>query len=60
MEEGRITIGRTTSNMEDDYISVEVILNDQIIKLKMSLEKYALVVTGMGQIRVEVERNKKL
>jgi len=60
VEEGRITIGRTTSNMEDDYISVEVILNDQIIKLKMSLEKYALVVTGMGQIRVEVERNKKL
>ena len=57
MERCSITISRTTSNVEDDYVGIEIFLNRQVIKLKLSMEEYAFLITGLGHVKAKVDRN---
>ena len=57
MKEGKLTIGRTTSNVENDYISIDLILPDRKIRLKLTLEEYGLVISGMGHVPIKIVQN---
>lgn len=56
---GKITISRTASNVESEYISVEIKDADskRRIKVKLSLKDYALAVTGVSFIPCAGETN---
>lgn len=63
--EGRITIGTTTSNMTDDYITIN--LKDknsglQVIEIQMSHEEFGKAIGGQGYIpaRYNVYDNRHL
>ena len=48
---GKININRTSSNQEDDYISISIVDESshvQFVDVKMSLLAFANAITGMG------------
>ena len=56
--EGRITIGRTTSNHGPDTIRVTIEDKDaavQFAEATLTLEQYALLITGLACVPCEVE-----
>jgi len=47
MNDGKITISRVTSSINEDYISIEIEISTQkIIIAKMSLKEFAMCITG--------------
>lgn len=58
MSKGRLSIGRINSNMEDDYISIDVEDTNSrthFLTMKLSLEDMMLALTGCSGIAVEME-----
>lgn len=52
-EEGRITISRVSCNMEEDYICIDLKHRNErktTTKIKMNLEDYALLISGLGRV----------
>ena len=56
---GKVTVSRTTSNVEPEYISIKIKDADskKRIKVKLSLENYALAITGTSFIPCTGETN---
>lgn len=51
-----ITISRVSSNQRDDYISIVVRDGAEGVTVEMSMDAFALAVTGMGHVPVEAIR----
>lgn len=57
MSEGKITISRVSSNLEPDYIIVSIadeISGLQFASAKMSLENFALAISGLRRVSCEL------
>lgn len=52
---GKITISRATSNVEDDYINIEIRADSKRIQCKMSMESYAFAISGLALQPIDVE-----
>ena len=53
-----VSICRTNSNMEKDYVSIEIkdsLSSSSFLKLKMSMEEFGLMMTGLSCCQAEGE-----
>jgi hypothetical protein len=57
MKNATVTIGRTQSTREDDFISIEIQDRDsrnRVIELSMTYEQFAKCITGLGYVDAKV------
>lgn len=52
--EGRVTISRSQSNLSDDYITMKVRYESKEIEATMTLEDFALAITGLGRVPAQI------
>lgn len=52
---GKITISRATSNVEDDYMNIEIKTEKLRIRCKMSMKDYAFAISGLSMQPLDVE-----
>ena len=52
MKEGYVTMSRTSSNMGEDYVSIDVHCSTGQLKFEMSVEDFAYAITGLGHIPI--------
>ena len=53
--EGKITISRVQSNVEDDYISVEIKYSGKYLRGRMQLKEYANCISGLARQQILIE-----
>lgn len=57
MKNAMVTIGRTQSTNEDDYIGIEITDRDsrnRVIELSMTYEQFSQCITGLGYVDAKV------
>lgn len=52
---GRITISRATSNVEDDYMNIEIRTEKVKIRCKMTMIDYAFAISGLSMQPIDVD-----
>jgi hypothetical protein len=45
----KVTITKVTSNVEDDRVDIEIVMNKKHIRLKMNPYDFALCLLGLGR-----------
>ena len=56
MEDGKITITKRTSNIEQDYIFIHIEKDRKnVAKVKLSLEDFARAITGQGFVGCSID-----
>lgn len=52
--EGRVTISRTNSSHTDDYITMKIRYDEVEVEAVLSLEDFALAITGLGRVPAQI------
>ena len=56
VRDGSLSMGRVTSSDKDDYFSIDLYIGGERTRVELSLENFALAVTGRGYVPVIVRQ----
>ena len=51
----KITISRATSNVEDDYITMDIAMDKKHIRVRMSMVDYGNAISGLARQPIDIE-----